>query len=142
MKALLAIDGSAAANLAVEAAASLAWPARSDLEIVTVAPADDELFGGPWPAEAYVQSAGVRERLLADLGRQLEVAASAIGRDGLSVRTRLVEGRAASEIVRLASHGEVDIVILGARGHGILERMVLGSVSGEVVDRAPVRSSS
>ena len=136
MKALLAIDGSAASNLAVEAAASLAWPAGSDVEIVTVAPADDELFGGPWPAAAYVQSAGVRERLLAELGRQLEVAASAIRRDGLTVRTRLVEGRSASEIVRVASGNEVDIVILGARGHGVLERMLLGSVSAEVVDRA------
>lgn len=137
MKALLGIDGSASSNVAVEAAASLAWPAGSDVEIVSVVPADTELFGGPWPAAAYVQSTEVRDRLASELGRQLEIAASAIRREGLSVRTRLLEGRSASEIVRLATQGDVDIVILGARGHGALERMLLGSVSAEVVDRAP-----
>lgn len=136
MKALLGIDGSASSNVAVEAAAALAWPPGSDVEIVSVLPADAELFGGPWPAVAYVQSTDVRERLSSELSRQLEIAAGAIRRDGLTVRTRLLEGRAASEIVRVA-HDDVDIVILGARGHGALERMLLGSVSAEVVDRAP-----
>lgn len=137
MKAMLAIDGSASSNVAVEAAGSLAWPPGSDVEIVSVVPADAELFGGPWPAAAYVQSTEVRDRLMAELRRQLEIAASAVRRDGLSVRTRLLEGRPASEVVRLAAQGDVDIVILGARGHGVLERMLLGSVSAEVVDRAP-----
>jgi nucleotide-binding universal stress UspA family protein len=137
LKALLGIDGSASSNVAVEAAASLAWPSGSDVEIVSVLPADGDLFGGPWPAAAYVQATEVRERLSSEMERQLEIAASTIRRDDLTARTRLFEGRAASEIVRVAQHGGMDIVILGARGHGALERMLLGSVSAEVVDRAP-----
>ena len=30
-----------------------------------------------------------------------------------------------------------DLVIVGARGHGIIDEMLLGSVSAEVVDHAP-----
>lgn len=137
MKALLAIDGSPASNLAVTAAGSLTWPEGSEIEILSVIPADDQLFGGPWPAAAYVQSTEVRERLASELERQLDEAAGAIRRDGLNVRTRLLGGRPASEIVRLAAQDDVGILILGARGHGALERMVLGSVSAEVVDQAP-----
>lgn len=137
MKALLAIDGSAESNLAAAAAASLAWPEGSEVDILSVIPADDQLFGGPWPAAAYVQSAEFRDRLTSELGQQLKVAADAIRRDGLSVTTRLLGGRPASEIVRLAELDDADLVILGARGHGAIEQMVLGSVSAEVVDRAP-----
>lgn len=137
MRILLAIDGSDASNLAVDAAAALAWPTGATLEIVSVIPVDAELFGGPWPAAAYVQSNEVREELSGELGRQLTVAADAVRRPGLEVTTTLAEGRPASEIVRRAAQDAVDMVIVGARGHGTLERMLLGSVSAEVVDRAP-----
>ena len=137
MKALLAIDGSDASNVAVTAAASLAWPEGSEVEIVSVIPIDVELFGGPWPAAAYAQSSEVRDRLEAELGAGLVKAAAAIKRDGLLVSTRLLEGRPASEIVRSATADGVDLIILGARGHGTFERLLLGSVSAEVVDLAP-----
>jgi nucleotide-binding universal stress UspA family protein len=137
MKALLAIDGSDASNLAVTAAASLAWPEGSEVEIVSVIPIDVELFGGPWPAAAYAQSSEVRDRLQAELNAGLVQAAATIKRDGLIVSTRLLEGRPASEIVRSATADEVDLIILGARGHGTFERLLVGSVSAEVVDLAP-----
>ncbi len=136
MRALLAVDGSDASNRAVDAAAAMAWPKGATLEIVSVIPTDAELFGGPWPAAAYVQSGEVRAELSKELGRQLAGAADTVRRPGLDVTTTLAEGRPASDIVRRANQDAVDLVIVGARGHGTLERMVLGSVSAEVVERA------
>jgi nucleotide-binding universal stress UspA family protein len=67
----------------------------------------------------------------------LEQAAARLRERGLDVTTRLIEGRAASVIVDTARDIEVDLIIVGARGHGAIEEAFLGSVSAEVVDQAP-----
>jgi nucleotide-binding universal stress UspA family protein len=46
------------------------------------------------------------------------------------------EGRAASVIVATARQLGADLIVLGARGHGLIEEALLGSVSAEVVDQA------
>jgi nucleotide-binding universal stress UspA family protein len=137
MKALLAIDGSSESALALETAATLGWPTGAHLEVLTVLPTETAWYGGPWDAGvAYVPSDDVRDRLRADREAMLERAAGRVRRPGVDVRTRLVEGRAASVIVDVAEEIAADLVIRGARGHGALERAVLGSVSAEVVDQA------
>ena len=137
MKALIAIDGSTESALAVETAASLAWPNGSRLEVLTVLPTDAELFGGPWGAGvAYVPSEDLRDRLKAQRRQTLDDATARLRRPGLDVVARLAQGRAASVIVDTARQIEADLIILGARGHGVIEGALLGSVSAEVVDQA------
>lgn len=136
MKALLAIDDSAESALALETAATVAWPPDSRVEIVSVLPTDTELVGGPWPAVAYVQSTDVRERLLEERRRLLDEAAEAVRRESLHVAVHIREGRTASVILDEAERIGADLIILGARSHGSLERILLGSVSAEVVDGA------
>jgi nucleotide-binding universal stress UspA family protein len=136
MKALLAIDGSSESALALETSASLTWPDGARLDVLTVLPTEVEWYGGPWAAGvAYVPNDDLRDRLRADREALLERAAARLQRPGLVVRTRLVEGRAASVIVDVAEEIGADLVILGARGHGAIERALLGSVSAEVVDQ-------
>ncbi len=136
MKALLAIDGSSESALALETSASLTWPAGAQLEVLTVLPTEAEWYGGPWSVGvAYVPDADLRDRLRADRVALLERAAARLRRPGLEVRTRSVEGRAASVIVDVAEEIGADLVILGARGHGAIEQAFLGSVSAEVVDQ-------
>jgi len=137
MKALIAIDGSTESVLAVETAASLAWPNGSRLEVLTVLPTDAELFGGPWSVGvAYVPTEDLRDRLEAERQRALDEATAHLRRPGLDVVARLGQGRAASVIVDTARQMEADLIILGARGHGVIEGALLGSVSAEVVDQA------
>jgi nucleotide-binding universal stress UspA family protein len=137
MKALLAIDGSSESALALDTSANLTWPAGSLLEILTVLPTEAEWYGGPWDTGvAYVPSDDIRDRLRIDREALLERAIARLRRPGLGVSARLVEGRAASVIVDEAEESGADLVILGARGHGAIERAFLGSVSAEVVDQA------
>ena len=137
MKALIAIDGSTESALAVETAASLAWPNGSRLEVLSVLPTDAELFGSPWGASvAYVPTENLRDRLEAERRRTLDEATARLRRPGLDVVARLGQGRAASVIVDTARQIEADLIILGARGHGVIEGALLGSVSAEVVDQA------
>ena len=136
MRALLAIDGSRESAVAVDTAASLAWPAGASLEVVTVVPSAVELLGGPWMVPARSVVPDVRERLLVESRRLIDEAADLIRRPGLDVVTSVLHGRAASAITDEATRTGADLIIVGARGHGTLERMLIGSVSAEVVDQA------
>jgi nucleotide-binding universal stress UspA family protein len=51
--------------------------------------------------------------------------------------TSSVLGRPASAIIEAATSFGADLIVVGSRGYGTIERMVLGSVSAEVVDHAP-----
>jgi nucleotide-binding universal stress UspA family protein len=58
-------------------------------------------------------------------------------RSDLVIEPILVRGRAASAIVDEARSMPADLIVVGHRGHGRWESMLLGSVSSEVVDHAP-----
>jgi nucleotide-binding universal stress UspA family protein len=53
---------------------------------------------------------------------------------GGAVGLRLIWGRPATELVRLS--GEADLVVVGSRGRTGLRRLLLGSVSSEVLHTA------
>ncbi len=137
MRVLLAIDGSGPSALAIDLVVSIAWPTDTTVTIVTALPDDVDVFGGPWPAAAMVQAPEVRERLEAEVRTELRAAAERLARPGLVIDTRLLRGRAATQLVAEATREHADLIVLGARGHGTLDRMLLGSVSAEVVGHAP-----
>lgn len=51
----------------------------------------------------------------------------------LDVRTAVVEGTAKNEIVDYASEAGADLIVMGTRGRGGVERLMLGSVTEHVV---------
>jgi nucleotide-binding universal stress UspA family protein len=61
----------------------------------------------------------------------------ALALPSVPVERFLLRGRAASAIVEEAKEFGADLVVVGHRGHGTIETMLLGSVSAEVVDHAP-----
>jgi nucleotide-binding universal stress UspA family protein len=136
MKALLAIDGSQESAMAIETAASLTWPPDSRLEIISVAPTEVEVYGGAFAVGASVPTPEVREQLVDDCRRRVDAAAERLRRPGLAVAERVIEGRAASVILEEAERTSAELIIVGARQHGTIERVLLGSVSAEVVDHA------
>jgi nucleotide-binding universal stress UspA family protein len=114
----------------------LTWPRGAHLEVLTVLPTEAEWYGGPWEFGAsYAPNDEIRDRLRIDREALLEQAVARLRRPGIGLAARLVTGRAASVIVEVAEEIEADLVILGARGHGAIERAFLGSVSAEVVDQ-------
>lgn len=136
MKALLAIDGSHESAMAIETAASLTWPPDSRLEVISVAPTEVEVYGGVFAVGAYVEEPAVHERLVDDCRRRVDEAAERLRRPGLAVAERVLEGRAATVILEEAERTSAELIIVGARDHGAIERVLLGSVSAEVVDHA------
>ncbi|MDP2055311.1 MAG: universal stress protein [Acidobacteriota bacterium] len=56
---------------------------------------------------------------------------------GVTLRTQVTEGNAASEIVRHAAEHEVDLVVLGTHGRSGFDRLTLGSVAEKVLRKTP-----
>jgi nucleotide-binding universal stress UspA family protein len=136
MRVLLAVDGSAAADVAVDLVQATPWPDGSAIHVLEAVGTAAMIFGGPMPAAAYVDVE--LEAKLRDTARAtLDGLRDRLERPGVTVSTAVVSGRAATAIIDAAHSLEVDLVVVGSRGYGLIERMLLGSVSAEVVDHAP-----
>lgn len=138
MRVLIAIDGSEPAWFAVELAANVAWPPETQIVVAeAVAPGAAGLYSGPWPVLGMVQSDRLEAEFRDDAGRTVFKARDRLARPGLRVEPVVLPGRPASALVDRARVMQADLVIVGSRGHGTIESMLVGSVSAEIVDHAP-----
>lgn len=138
MRVLLATDGSDSAQIALDVVAGLRWPIGSSVRVVRALDTGAELFGGPWPAAAVIQSHEVEARLVIEAEADLEDVSARLRGLGLQVDHAILRGRPGDQIVADIRSHRPDLVIVGYRGHSTFERMLLGSVSAEVVDHSPV----
>lgn len=138
MRILLATDGSPAAGQARDLVAALPWREGGHVRIVSVAPTRAEILGVPWAVDALPDADQLEEDVLRAHRDALETAGREIrsARSDLVIEPVLVRGRAASAILDEARAMPADLIVVGHRGHGRWEELLLGSVSSEVVDHA------
>jgi nucleotide-binding universal stress UspA family protein len=128
-KILVAYDGSAPARDAYDVALDMAAKYKSEIHVLAVARPPE--FAEDVETEAALESA--REHLGKKFG-ELESQAAHLG---LKPHLRVVTGHPAEQIVRAAEQYDIELIILGHRGHGVFERWLLGSVSRTVIAYAP-----
>ncbi len=138
MRVLVATDGSECAGVAVDLVAAITWPPGSIIHAVEAVASGLAVFGGPWPPLPPVDTATFDDASHRQAEKNLGVVRAKLAGLGRSVETSVASGRAADVIVALAEQTSADVIVVGSRGHGTLESMLLGSVSAEVVDRAHV----
>ena len=97
-----------------------------------VPPTGPEMLALPWPPTTDTFIDEQRAAMYEVLTR----AAATLGPGVGSVEQSVVVGHPATEIVSAAEEPGVDLVVVGARGLGLLGRLVLGSVSDRVVHHA------
>ena len=98
------------------------------VENLTVGYASD-LFPVPM-AEVFQEISGYARAELAKLG------AEARAKD-VTVAEVVVQGKPSAEIMRYARETEVDMIVLGTHGKGMLDQALFGSTTERVVRRAP-----
>lgn len=121
---LLAYDGGEPAEKALAMAADLATTYGAALTVVSVIP----VHPGRSPIDPWDDREVHQQELLSAATRLRE----------LGIEPELVEssGDPAKEIERIAAERAVDAVIVGARGLGLLGRVLQGSVSEHVATHA------
>ncbi|MEA2027223.1 MAG: universal stress protein, partial [Chloroflexota bacterium] len=129
MRILVAIDGSECAAVAVDLVAAIAWPPDSTIHVVEAVASGLAVFGGPWPPLPPVDTAAFDDDIRRQAEKSLDIARARLMAAGLVVETSVASGRPADVIVSLAEQTSADVIVVGGRGHGTLESMLLGSVS-------------
>jgi nucleotide-binding universal stress UspA family protein len=137
MKVLLAVDGSDASMTAVAATAALPTPTDSEIRVVTVVPDTFAPEGSPWPNVIRIDPPSDRDRVIDDVTQRLLDIAERLRVGDRRVHVEVLEGRPATQIVLDAERWGADMIVVGARGLSTARRLLVGSVSSEVVDHAP-----
>lgn len=139
MRILLAVDGSRPADRARDLVAAMPWREGGLVRIVSVAPTRNDLLGVPWAIAVPPDADELEDEVLRIHRDALDAAEREIrsARSDLVIQPVLIRGRAATAIVDQAREMDADLVVVGHRGMGRWEAMLLGSVSAEVVDHSP-----
>jgi nucleotide-binding universal stress UspA family protein len=135
---LVAVDGSAHALKAAETACALAKRLDARLVILTVAKPVKAMSSA---VREYMYAEHIRgepQYVLTEMVKTVlaEAEARAAQAGVTNVKTVVREGQPARRIVEFAREHEIDLVVMGCRGLGDIEGVLLGSVSHKVTSLA------
>lgn len=123
-------DGSAESGLALLAAGALAAATGAKLKLVSVA--EPPVIGTGKGMEAWH---ALKEAIEEQIRGQLAEALNAVP-DGVEVEATLITGEAAESLVNVVGTPGT-VLVVGSRAYGPLRRVLLGSVSWNLVHSAP-----
>jgi nucleotide-binding universal stress UspA family protein len=147
LRVLAAYDGSNACRQALEAATRFAWPDATQAVLLSVIEPmmaaelpdwleqqvrrdpETEAMAQTWARE-HQRERQQRQEELAALARQLPPPF----RDA---KTVVVEGNADEQILAACTAQRADVVVVGARSQGTLERLLVGSTTERILAHAP-----
>ena len=130
---LVAIDGSANADLALTAAITAARRDHATLTLILVGP---DVMAGPAAWSVPIAGGTDQGAVDADGCKRLQATVARIPAD-VPVTTMYRRGKAGPEIIKAAKEGDYDAIVLGARGVGRVHAL-MGSVSQYVLNHAEV----
>ena len=133
---LVPVDGSDNSDRALEFALEIGKRFESDVEILHVASKPVDVFNttpDTLEEEHFKRIVLNKQEMLKEALRH----ASALA-PHLTVTTKLLEGNPANQILAEADEGNYDLIIMGSRGLGNIQGLLLGSVSRIIINRANV----
>lgn len=153
-KILVGCDFSDDSQLAFDYGLSLAQEFQAELHLAHVIKPADEMAPtadiGMTPgdyvnlrAHRFLNTGGARgddtqiQSLRETLQRQLFNMVPAESRNWCTPTTVLLDGEPYEELDRYAREQAVDLIVLGIRGHTLLERLMVGSTTDRVIRKAP-----
>ena len=126
---IVGVDGSPESRAATKKGAELAAATHALLRLVCVIP----------PFEAFrnvVASPRERSELRAAASSIIDEVAQDVG-SGVPIEKEIGDGTPAEVLAGLAARPEIDMVMVGHRGRGKLERILIGSVADRLVQISP-----
>ncbi len=130
---LVATDFSENAHQAVDSAINIAKTFGAKLEVI-------HAFQTPVPIVSpyeVVVPDGFLEQARDAAAQNLKAVVEKVSAEGVDVTSHLTEVPAAPAIARVAEENDVDLIVIGTRGHTGLKHVLLGSVAERTIRLAP-----
>jgi nucleotide-binding universal stress UspA family protein len=144
MKFIVATDGATASDRALKQALTLAAATSSHITLITVAEPQTTYVSevlmptGDWVHLRSLPDLELEQKIVAAAEGVLNHAQALCQEAGVSCTTRLERGYARERLCAIADEEQSDLLVVGSRGLGGLERLLLGSVSDYVAHHATV----
>jgi len=140
-KVLVGCDFSPAANTALEYGVSLAQEFEAELHLIHVL--EPQVYSD-FLATTLDGVQGATGDIKEKLDQRLTDLITPEAMNWCRIKTAVIEGRPFEAITNYAGKNDIDLVVLGVRGHGVVETLFLGSTTDRVVRKAqcPVLSVS
>lgn len=131
---LVPVDGSPVAHHAVDKARAIACAFRSSVTLIYVI--DPYAFTGTGANVSYDQSEYLRVATV-EANEAIGAARQVFEAQGMLVKGSVVEGHSVYQaILEAAETLEADLVVMGSNGRRSLDKLVLGSVTAQVLSHA------
>lgn len=133
-KIMVAVDGSDQSVNAADHAVELARLTGGSITVVTVVRPPEGwwgLEGSPPSPEALAAAVAAGRREV------LEAVLESVDTSGVEISTLEEIGEPATTIVGLCEQEGTDLLVVGRRGAGLVERMMIGSVADRLAHHAP-----
>jgi nucleotide-binding universal stress UspA family protein len=138
MKILIAVDGSKYSDAAIHEVAHRPWPPGSEVKVITAFEAPVTLGMEPWAAspEFFERlEKSVRDAATALIEKAV-LKLKETEDQTLKISSAVIQGPSRQVIVEEAEKWGADLIVMGSRGLGTWNRLLLGSVSSSVVHHA------
>ena len=138
MKLLLAVDGSACSEEAVAEIVGRPWPEQTEVKVITAFEIPVMVGIEPWAAgpmyfdELHKAAWSAANAVVENTLTKLKAAPD----NRLKITGEVIQGSPNQVIVEEAERWGADLIIMGSRGLGAWNRLLLGSVSNAVVHHA------
>jgi Universal stress protein UspA and related nucleotide-binding proteins len=138
MKILLAIDGSTYSNAAIQSVARRPWPNNTKIKVVMAVEMPSVIGMEPWATSPeYFEQLEIAIR---DAAKEVIDGALQTLKENpdktLKVDSEIIQGPPRQVIVEEAERWNADLIVMGSRGLGAWNRLLLGSVSSGVIHHA------
>lgn len=131
---LVPVDGSSTARQAIDKAIAMASAFKSTVTVIYVI--DPYAFTGVGTDFAYGQ-AEYLTAATAEAHEAINAAKAAFSAQGIAVNSSVIEGHAIYRgILETAESLSADLIVMGSHGRRGLEKLVLGSVTAQVLSHA------
>ena len=134
-KILVAYDGSPHSKQALNWAIDLSQMTSAQVVAVKVFEASQVFMSAESGSTRFLET--LEEMRREDARLMKEVATIGQSR-GVTVTGEILQGNIAGEIIRYATENGMDLIVVGTKGHGALEELLMGSVTRNLVSLAHI----
>ncbi len=135
MKILVATDGSKFSLRAFKYALELSQSMKTPAEISLISVHEDTALRH---ATHFVGKKAVEEYLADQSSADLKASLAAASKAGIAVSTIVKVGHPVQQITEAAAKGKFDMLVIGAKGRGMLQDLLMGSVATRVAELSKV----